>query len=177
MISDSLTSGEAEVRPWKESDLVSLQAMRNDFALQHQLMTYARGSTLAQVRDWLIQRSESKDTMLWVVASCKTQAAMGYVQVAAIDATSGFGRLGVCIAPAFQRRGYGRVAIALVEKYVASTLGLRKITLEVIASNKSAISVYESLAYCEVGRLRKHFLHLSGTSWDDVLVMEKFLFS
>jgi RimJ/RimL family protein N-acetyltransferase len=61
------------------------------------------------------------------------------------------GRLGMGLDKDFRRRGFGRILLeAAVQKAFAS--GIRRIELEVFASNESAIRLYESFGFMREGR-------------------------
>jgi len=62
------------------------------------------------------------------------------------------GRLGIIIDYRYQSKGYGREAMKLLEKE-AKKLGIKKLRLEVFASNKVAVNLYKKMGYKELGRL------------------------
>lgn len=163
------------LRAWLVSDLPALQLMRNDLRLQQQLMTQPRSNSLDQVKDWLAARTKSPDGLFFVIASKSSDHAVGYVQVAGMDFLNGLGKLGICIAPDSQGKGYGGEAITLLEVYLRDVFRLRKLTLEVLAGNDIAIRMYTKQGYKEAGRLREHFF--MGGRYDDVVIMEKLIFS
>jgi diamine N-acetyltransferase len=88
-----------------------------------------------------------------------------------MDFINGLGKLGICVAPDSQGKGYGGEAITLLEEYLLSVFQLRKLTLEVLAENTGAIGMYRKHGYSEVGRFHEHFF--SGHRYDDVVIMEK----
>lgn len=163
------------LRAWIPEDLPALQALRNDVPLQRQLMAQPKGSSLEQVRAWLTSRSQTADSLFFVVAERPSNQTLGYVQLLDIDLFHGNGRLGICLAPQAQGRGYGGETLTLLEAYVREVFGLRKIVLEVLASNDGAIRLYLRHNYCEVGRWQRHFRQ--GDDYADVVIMEKLLVS
>ncbi len=78
------------------------------------------------------------------------------------------GAVGMGLLPAYRGRGLGR---ALLERTLAAAreAGLTRIELEVLASNESAIALYERLGFEHEGRKRAARL-LDGTP-DDLLCM------
>lgn len=168
-----LVGQKIELRPWSPDDLPALQSLRNNIALQRQLMSHVRGSSLEQVRDWLSAKSESADGVFFVVADKSSGHAAGYIQVIRMDLLNGTGRLGICIAPESQGKGMGGEAITLLADYLRNLFQLRKLLLEVLADNTAAIMLYTKLGFCETVRLHAH--SHTGAGYSDVLVMEKLL--
>jgi RimJ/RimL family protein N-acetyltransferase len=168
-----LSGKQVVLRAWIPEDLPALQALRNDVPLQRQLMAQPKGSSLEQVRAWLTTRSQTADALFFVVAERPSNQTLGYVQLLDIDLFHGNGRLGICLAPQAQGRGYGGQTLTLLEAYVREVFGLRKIVLEVLASNDGAIRLYLRHNYREVGRWQRHFRQ--GDDYADVVIMEKLL--
>ncbi|MDH5601813.1 MAG: GNAT family N-acetyltransferase [Gammaproteobacteria bacterium] len=161
------------LRTWSENDLLALQTIRNDFQLQQQLMAQPRENSLEQVKQWLTKKTESEDSLLFVIEIKQSNAVAGYVQVVEINFDSGSGRLGICILPSLQGRGYGYEAITLLEKHLSEYHKLRKLVLEVLSKNENALHLYRKLKFKEVGRLRHHFF--IDNEYCDSVIMEKFL--
>jgi RimJ/RimL family protein N-acetyltransferase len=61
----------------------------------------------------------------------------------------------------------------MMEDFARRVFGLRKLTLQVLASNTEAVRLYERSGYTTVGVLRGHFMN--GGFFHDVALMEKFL--
>lgn len=161
------------LRAWSESDLPALQTLRNDFQLQLQLMARPRANSLEQVKEWLGKRSKSEDSLFFVIATTQSNQLTGYVQVVGIDLDNGSGRLGICIVPSAQGKGYGSEAITLLEGYLSEVWKLRKLVLEALSKNEPALHLYKKLGFTEVGRLRRHFF--IDNEYCDTVIMEKFL--
>lgn len=168
-----LTGKHVVLRAWIPEDLPALQALRNDVPLQRQLMAQPKGSSLEQVRAWLTTRGQTADAVFFVIADRASNQALGYVQLLDMDAFHGSGRLGICVGPQAQGRGCGGETLSLLADYVREVFGLRKIVLEVLASNDGAIRLYLRHGYREVGRWQQHFRQ--GNDYVDVVIMEKLL--
>lgn len=168
-----VTGEKVVLRAWLASDLPALQRMRNDLRLQRQLMTQPKGNSPDQVKDWLTARTKSPDGLFLVIACKSSDEAAGYVQIVGMDFVNGLGKLGICIEPAFQGKGYGGEALSLLESYLRDVFHLRKLTLEVLAENDAAIRMYTKHEYREVGCLRAHFF--TGGGYSDVIIMEKLI--
>lgn len=70
-------------------------------------------------------------------------------------------------------KGYGKESCLLIEKFAHEYLNLRKIKLEVVSENKTAIQMWESLGYKKIGeRIKERFIK---GEYKDLTLMEKFL--
>jgi RimJ/RimL family protein N-acetyltransferase len=161
------------LRTWQERDLPRLQVLRNDVALQAQLLARAQGSNLEQVREWLERRTSGSDSVLFVIADRNEDEALGFIQFTGLDPIDGLADLGICLSPAAQGRGAGTEAITLALPYLVEVQRTRKLNLRVRADNERAIRCYQRLGFQPCGHLRKH-IFIDG-NWQDVLLMELFL--
>jgi len=161
------------LRAWQDGDIPALQALRNDIPLQQALMSVPRPNSVSAVRDWLNRKTQSADTVFFVLADKDSNAVVGYVQLANIDTVHRHAALGICIASAQHGTGVAAEACRGLFAYALHTLGLRKIVLEVLAGNDRAVRFYKKIGFVEAGRWRDHFLQ--DQRWHDVLLMEKIL--
>lgn len=168
-----LSGKDVVLRPWCENDIAALMRLRNDVALQTQLMSQPRPNSRVRVSQWLKDRSERTDGVFFVVAAAQDDRVLGYVQLANMDVVHGRGELGICLDPAVHGRGVAAQTMELLQDYVMQVFGLRKILLQVLCSNLRAIAFYEKQAFTRVGVLREH-VFLQGIHMD-VLLMEKLL--
>ena len=67
----------------------------------------------------------------------------------------------IAVLPGFQRQGVGRRLLGAVLQE-ASTLGLRRCSLDVREGNYPARRLYEARGFIEVGRRREYYPPLSG---------------
>jgi RimJ/RimL family protein N-acetyltransferase len=161
------------LRAWQERDLPALQVLRNDVALQAQLLARAQGSDIAQVQDWLQRRSNGTDSLLFVIADRHGDDAFGFIQFTGLDPIDRLADLGICLSPAAQGRGAGTEAITLALPYLREVRRTRKLNLRVRCDNERAIRCYQRLGFQQCGTLRQH-IFIDG-HWQDVLLMEMFL--
>jgi putative acetyltransferase len=162
------------LRPWREADLPALCALRNDVALQRELMARARGSSLSATRAWLERRTADPLDVLLIVASPADEATVrGFIQLSGGDATLRMAMLGICVLPPWQGAGVAADALSLLADHARHVLGLRKLALEVLADNGRAVAFYRRHGFQEVGVRRRHFPWAG--EWLDVTVMERFL--
>jgi RimJ/RimL family protein N-acetyltransferase len=168
-----LVGKDVVLRAWCEDDLEVLMRLRNDVALQTQLMTQPRPNSRDRVSQWLKDWSKRTDGVFFVVAATANDNVLGYVQLANMDLMHGRGDLGICLDPAAHGHGVADQAMELLQNYVMQIFGLRKILLYVLCSNLRAIAFYEKQGFERVGVLHEHAF-LQG-SHVDVLLMDKFL--
>lgn len=159
------------LRAWAEDDLLMLSSLRNNVQLQQQLMARPRSNATSQVREWLINKNKATDVLFFIIADNTSNQAVGYLQVADIDLLNGSGRLGICISPNYQGKGYGNEAIVLLEHYLQVVWRLRKLMLEVLLTNQAAQNLYKKRGFAQCGHLREHF-YMNG-KYCDVVMMEK----
>jgi diamine N-acetyltransferase len=159
------------LRAWTECDVEVLVDIRNDVQLQQLLMARAKPNSRARTINWLTEKSGAQDTVFFVIAEMVSNKAVGYVQVVDIDFLDGTGYLGICLDWKAQGKGYGHEVLRLLETYMKNSFGMRKISLNVLSDNESAVAFYRKADYDEVGRMRDHF-YLNG-EFRDVLIMEK----
>lgn len=161
------------LREWREPDLPTLAAIRNDVELQSSLMAMPRPNSIERVRQWLVDRTSREDMQFFVIASSDDDCVLGYVQVTQVDFSHGSGELGICLARNAQGSGLAHECCDLLEGHLSRMLALRKLTLKVLSTNTRAISFYLRRGYREVGRFEQHF-RVNGM-YQDVVLMERFL--
>lgn len=169
-----LNGAKVTLRAWREEDLPALQALRNDIGLQEMLMAEPRPNSMERTRQWLSERSGRQDGLLFVIALADDDQVAGFVQVADMDRRSQTAFLGIALLPSVQGMGLGSEALSLLEGYLVRVFRLRKLLLKVLASNTQAIRFYARMKFNQAGVLSQH--HPSRDGYQDVLIMEKFLF-
>lgn len=161
------------LRAWREEDLALLLALRNDAKLQAQLMTQPRPNSVERVKQWLSEKSSRADGVFFVVATQEDDQAIGYVQALNMNMLHGHADFGICLSSSAQGQGYGRETLTLLESYLHGTFALRKLMLQVLVENTSAIAFYRNHGFTDAGLLSGHF-YLNGR-FCDVAIMEKLL--
>jgi len=161
------------LRFWQEDDLPILILMRNDVALQAQLLARVRGSGVEQVRDWLHDRSLRSDNLFFIIADRETDSTLGFVQITMLDMVDRRAELGICLIREAQGRGVGSESLHLTCNHLRDVWGLRKISLKVRATNDIAIRCYHRVGFEPCGLLRQH-VFIEGV-WQDVMLMDLFL--
>jgi RimJ/RimL family protein N-acetyltransferase len=168
-----LDGANIRLRPWRDDDLPVLTGLRNDVALQAQLLARAQGSRPEQVREWLQCRSGQADRLLFIIADRGDDQARGFIQVSDLDLLDGHANLGICLLGQVRGCGLGGQAISLLADYLRDQWRLRKLVLRVRADNAAALRCYEKAGFERCGLLRQH-VFIEGC-WQDVVLMELFL--
>lgn len=168
-----LTASRVALRAVVDRDFPVLSKLRNDLLAQDSLLALAKPNSPMRVRAWLEQRAADEDGAFFVIADARDDHAAGFIQAKGIDPLHRIAELGICIVEERQGRGFGREAIALLEKYLSRVFRIRKIWLRVDASNSPALALYSSSGFRKVGTLMKH--HYADGRYRDVMLMEKLL--
>jgi RimJ/RimL family protein N-acetyltransferase len=159
-------------RPPRDEDVRALAALRNDLPAQYALLADPRPNSDDDVRAWIARRVEDPAALFFVVAD-ETDAAVGFMQIVAIDERNRYGMFGIAIGAEYRGRGHGRAAIDQLFAAAREDGRLDKIVLYVAADNTGAWELYRSLGFRDVGVFERHYRAPDG--WHDVAVMERFL--
>jgi len=90
---------------------------------------------------------------------------VGFVALFSIEWPNRHGWIAVGIGdPADRGRGFGKEAVSLSLRFAFHELGLRRLSLDVIADNPAAIALYRGLGFEEEGRLRERVYRDGVTS-------------
>jgi RimJ/RimL family protein N-acetyltransferase len=163
-----------KLRAPSAEDAAMLLELRNDVDLQRSLLAHPRPNDEGAVQEWIARRQSESSSRFFIVADAASDHGVGFVQVIAIDEISGHGELGICIHPDYQARGYGSSALEEIESLLATSMGLRKLILQVDAKNSEARDLYARHGYRKVGVLQDHYVD-GDLPPCDVVVMEHVL--
>jgi RimJ/RimL family protein N-acetyltransferase len=156
----------------RDEDVEALAVLRNDLPTQYALLASPKPNSTDDVRAWIARRTGDPAGLFYVIAD-ETEAAVGFVQVLAIDDRSRYGFLGVAIDSRHRGRGHGRAGIEHVCAAALADGRLDKIVLYVAADSAGARRLYRTLGFVDVGVHRRHYR--GPDRWHDVAVMERFL--
>ena len=88
----------------------------------------------------------------YIVVDCDNDAPLGLTTLREIDWINRTARFGLWIASEAQGRGVGTAASAQTVDVAFGRLNLRKVALDVLATNERAVSMYRALGFSEEGR-------------------------
>ena len=152
------------------------QALLDEFNLAHEqtdyLLTYPgeHSYTAQQEADFLQAKTDSADEIeLLAELDGKIVGCAGINCVGRKEKIRHRAAFGISVDQAYWGLGIGR---ALTEACIecANNAGYTQLELEVVAENKSALALYESLGFVEYGRNPKGF-HSRFTGWQEVVLM------
>jgi L-amino acid N-acyltransferase YncA len=86
-----------------------------------------------------------------------------------VEATHGFGEVGMCVDSGWRARGVGS-ALMQAAVSLAREQGLHKLSLEVFAHNTAAIALYRRCGFVEEGRRIRQYRRASGELWDSIIM-------
>lgn len=162
------------LRPLKMSDWEKTIQWRNDIGIKEMAMMHPFPITEMIEKEWYenILKSINDKTIYFAVAK-KDDTPIGFIMLNKISYMHRNCALGIVIGEKEEQgKGFGKEAIELIRDYAFNTLNINKITVEVIGTNRNAISFYEKLGFIEEGRLRQHFF-VEG-KYHDVIILAKF---
>lgn len=106
-----------------------------------------------QHRRWYEAYAGKPDDFIFLIRERPSGALAGQVAIYGVDRARGEAEIGRFIAaPGFQGKGLMKKACARLIDYSMTTLGTRRVRLEVLASNERAIRLYEKLGFSTVRR-------------------------
>jgi len=152
---DSTGNSESQVRTMTYADLKQV--------MEVEVKAYPHPWTIGIFRDCL-----RVGYSCWVLAEADAIIGYGIVMLAAGEAHI----LNICVNPEHQRKGLGRSLLKYMTKK-ASLSGVDMILLEVRRSNQSAINLYNSEGFHELGVRHNYYPDEKGR--EDAIIFAKYL--
>ena len=170
-----LTDGIVALRRPEPVDAPHYWRMRNDLALVSSVMGFRLGVAGHTIGEWIASGGgvSGDDLLLTAVLVADGHRPIGYVKAFRVDRFSRHAWIGQSLFDEHDTgHGYGRRMLTQVCDYLRDFVGLRKVSLEVLASNDRAASLYRSLGFEDEGRLKSQYF-TEGT-FEDVLILSRF---
>jgi RimJ/RimL family protein N-acetyltransferase len=170
-----LTDGVVALRRPALVDGPAYSRMRNNLALVSSVMGFRLGVSEQTVEEWIARGGvEGDDLLFTAVLVADAHRPVGYVKMYRVDRFSRHAWIGLSL---FDERdagsGYGRRILTQACDYLRDFVAIRKISLEVLATNARALALYAALGFAEEGRLTSQFF--TGGRFEDVLILSRFL--
>lgn len=147
--------GPVVLRPFEPHDVERLYAFRNDWQVTQYLGGFSSGYTRENLREWIKFHRNRDDEVLWAIADKKDDRCIGHVGLYKIDLRLRKGEFAIVIGELkTQGKGVGRRATEAMIDWGFRQMNLHKISLSVLATNKRAIRLYESIGFRHEGVLR-----------------------
>lgn len=150
--------------------------MRNDLALVSSVMGFRLGVSEHTVDEWIARGGGvSGDDLLYTAVLVADQhRPIGFVKVYRVDRFSRHAWVGLCLFDeADAGKGYGRRILTQTCDYLRDYVAVRKVSLEVLATNPRALTLYGQLGFAAEGRMQSQ--HFTGGRFEDVLILSRFL--
>lgn len=162
------------LRALEPTDLDVLYQWENDVELWHTCSTITPFSR-KQLWDYI----ESYDGDIYrarqlrlMIEENATKRIVGTLDLFDFDPVNSRASVGILIDKSYQRRGYGKTAMLLLEKYCCQFLSLNQLVAVVAINNESSLELFGSLGYREVGTL-KNWLKQNKVYIDAVMFQKK----
>jgi putative acetyltransferase len=150
--------------------------MRNDLALVSSVMGFRLGVAGHTIEEWIARGGgvTGDDLLLTAVLVTDGPRPVGYAKAYRVDRFSRHAWIGVSLFDQDDAgHGYGRRILTQLCDYLRDFIGLRKVSLEVLATNARAVTLYRSLGFEDEGRLKSQYF--TGGLFEDVLILSRFL--
>lgn len=148
-------------------DLEWIRQLRNDRETYIHLADPWPVTSHDQVK-WLESLSR-KDRIYFAACDRLSRIPVGLVRMDAIDLVNRSARIGADVIGEYRRRGYGSAIYRVLTAYCFETLGLNRLWLEVLETNKPAQHLYFKMGFVVEGTLRQAVWR--GDQWVDSRIM------
>jgi [ribosomal protein S5]-alanine N-acetyltransferase len=117
----------------------------------------AGGNQTLEMLEAFLREVEKKDILFWGIHLKSDGKHIGNIKIDPVNEKHGLGEYGIMMGDRKEwSKGYAREATVAIINYCFKEVGLRKITLGVVANNKAAHHLYESIGFIEEGRYKDH---------------------
>ena len=162
--------GEVILRKPEPRDLDALYVQKNDPELAAMLGGFHCGYSRGDLQAWLEFHRTARDEVLWTIADRNTDACLGHVGLYKIDHRIGTAEFAILLGDRqWWGKGVGKACTIFAVTHAFQQLNLRRVYLEVLATNERAATLYRKLGFKDEGRLRQH--QFKNGAHVDVLVM------
>lgn len=160
------------LRPLRFDDIEKTMDWRNDLQIKNMVLMHPFPVSINIEKNWF-ERNINKinnELIILGIELIESKELIGYAKLFNINWIHRYCYFGIIIGEKKTRgKGIGEETTYLMMDYSFKTLNLRKILLEVLASNKSAIKLYEKLGFVVEGILKKQVF--INNKYDDVIIM------
>lgn len=120
-----------------------------------------------EFRRWYATRADQTDRLDLAIVERSSGELAGEVALNEVDEEAATANLRILIGSKWQDRGLGTEAVRLLTAYALTQVGLREVTLVVLATNPRAHRVYEKIGY-RVVRTRHGASTFDGAPVDEI---------
>ena len=159
-----------QLLPIDEIELYLLKKWQNDIDIKYPLMGFRFPIQTKSVEDWLegIRQNNGINRIVYGIKS--NDHSIGMISLHQIDYVNSKAMLGIYIAEKKeQNKGLGSKATKLMLDFAFNGMGLNRVGLEVLGSNKKAINLYKKIGFIKEGIKRSAFFQ--DGSFEDIEIM------
>lgn len=173
----SLEGKLVRLRPIQKDDLDKSLVWKNDPIIRENILGYSFPITKEMEMKWYESLSNNRDKsiILFGIEAIDRSTLIGFIHLKDIDWISRVGQFGITIGDSkYWRKGIGFESMEIFHNYIFLNLNLRKVCLQVVSYNESALNLYRKFGFIEEGCLSKH-IFIRG-DYFDVISMRLFDF-
>ena len=151
-------------------DANALCELKNNAKAAYLLGGIHRTYTVDDIVNWINFHNNNPDEILLVVEDISADKLIGHVGLYKIDKLAKKTEFGILLADDNSRgKGYGTKSTRLMVDYAFNTLGMHKVTAEVLSENAPSIAMFNKCGFSVDGRLRDDVF--KNNRYYDVLTM------
>lgn len=163
------------LRPLRIEDWEVTFTWRNDLKFNNSILSHSFPVTEELEKAWIQEVVENRNNNELIFGICEKNSdkLIGITKIYNINWISRNSNFGIYIYSTKDRgRGFGKEVTELLIKYAFDVLNLRKIKLEVLEKNKTAIKLYQSLNFVTEGKLDEE--RYLDSKYENVMLMALF---
>lgn len=137
------------------NDVDALCALKNNEKAALLLGGVHRNYTLTDIEKWIEFHNNNPEEVLYVMEDTSVGSLIGHVGLYKIDHVAKKAEFGILIADDNSRgKGYGTKSTLLMVDYAFNSLGMHKVTAEVLCENAPSIAMFKRCGFSIDGCLR-----------------------
>jgi RimJ/RimL family protein N-acetyltransferase len=149
------------IRHWNRNDLDELAAWPI-YPFPDEGFVFSFKEKTPEERDRLFRSREDRTDTMVLIIDHASHRAMGYISLQEIEWINGeVENIGFRIEPSWCNRGIGTLVLRSVSRWCLDC-GLRKLRLDVAASNDRAVRCYEKMGFVRTGELWREAADMKG---------------
>lgn len=146
--------------PIDDIEINLLKKWQNDNNIKYPLMGFRFPIQTKSVESWLEGLRENNGIKRIVYGIKSNDCSVGMISLHQIDYVNSKAMLGLYIAEKeLQNIGLGTQAAILILDFAFNGMGLNRVGIEVLQSNKKAINLYKKIGFIKEGIQRSSFFH------------------
>lgn len=149
-----IKAGELCLRRPEPKDVEALYRYRNDPDIMAALCGFTKGYSHADMLDWVERQRKNRDDLVWVIADADDRC-IGHCGLYKLNWAAGSAEVAICLGSAAFRKGQSRSIMKALGDYAFHQLHIRRISSEVLATNKLAMNFNKRCGMSEEGILRE----------------------